>query len=366
MIQIVKYILEGLAVALASYLVAGKKLDIKEIVLLGATAGMIFLVLEQFTPSVAAGARHGAGFGIGHRLVSNDQFGAGPYEGYTDEVAVEATAEEAEAVTVDVSVANPNSKYKLVKGMYAEKVLLAGFNEHAKAHNDDSYLLNPWDEGQTGGAVAEEAVSETIPATAAPVPVPVPVGPVIEKGNMYRESNALYSGDLVDITADGNFMQRGLIDSEIIFDKPLNKVGTNLSKLRLVHPNHSSTKQTPLNYGEPVYIMHNSYFNNMSLSKYVKYGDKLQSHQDGALFRAFKILDADNKERTGPIVPGTELYICRGDQEGDNVHLKVETDKTITSKNPQDAATKFKVALKRVFESHDRNLCVCPNEIIYP
>lgn len=355
-------------------------MDIKEIALLGITAGAVFLVLDQFSPSVAAGARHGSGFGMGYNLVSGQTgAGGGSYEYFDDgeeevaEAAVEATAAEAEAVVDDLTVTNPSTPYKLVDGMYSHKVLLAGFNEHAKAYNDDSLIYDPWQtsEYQTGGAPTGEAEGEEAETEAteeaAPAPVPEAVaGPIIERGDQYRKSNALYSGDLVDITVDGNYIQRGLIDSEIVFDKPLAKVGTNLSKLRLVHPKHVGTKQTVLNYGEPVFIMHNAYFNNRSMSKYVKYGEKLQSHQEGPLFRAFKVYDAVNREKTGPIEPGTELYICRGDVEGDNVFLKVESDKTVTSKNPQDAGSKFKVTLKRVFESHDKNLCVCPNEILYP
>ena len=179
---------------------------------------------------------------------------------------------------------------------------------------------------------------------------------------------ALYSGDLVDMTTQGKFLQRGSIDSQIIFDVPLAKVGTNLSKIRFVHPKHSSTKQTPLSYGEPIFIMHNAYFNNMNQPKYIKYQPDgfLQSHQDGPLFRSFKVFDADNKDKRGPIEPGTEVYVCIGDQDGDNIFLKVEDNKSVTSKSPIANATRFQISLKRVFEMHDKNLCVCPNELMYP
>jgi hypothetical protein len=379
MIQVVKYLLEGLAVALASHLVAGNKLDIKEIALLGVTAAAIFLVLEHFSPSIAASARQGAGFGIGHNLV-NEGYHDGPglevghqhggyyYDDEEDEISPGPDPVAPEAPSA-------NTPYKLVDGIYSAKVLLAGFNENAKAYNNDANCKSqssyPWGGnagGQSGGAGEEASEMEAVvaPQTQEEAETEAQQAPQIERDDNYRKADALYSGDLIDLTADGNYIQRGTIDSQIIFDKALAKVGTNLSKLRLVHPKHSSTKQTILTYGEPVYVMHNAYFNNMNQGKFIKYGEKLQSHQDGPLFRAFKIYDADNKEKKGPIEPGTELYICRGDQEGDNVYLKVESDKTVTSKNPTSSATRFTINLKRVFESHDRNLCVCPNEIIYP
>lgn len=365
MLHIVKYLLEGLAVAIASHLVAGQKLDVKEIMMLGLSATAVFIVLDYYATDIAVGARHGAGFGIGAQMVGGS------------EEAEEA--EEAEEIPVAAETTlSPNNPHKLVNGMYSHKVLLAGFNENAKAANTTtthrqhrypwgskaSASGNPCDGDQTGGA-AEKAEEEQ-------AAVPVPVQPadessvVIEHDDNYRQADALYSGDLVDITANGAYLQRGAIDSQIIFDKPLPKVGTNLSKLRLIHPNHSKTKQTMLKYGEPVYIMHNAYFNNMNVPKYIKYGERLQSHQDGPLFRAFKVYDADNREKTGAIEPGAEVYLCRGDQDGDSVYLKVENDKTVTSKSAIDGATRFKITLRRVFESHDRNLCVCSNEIIYP
>jgi len=56
----------------------------------------------------------------------------------------------------------------------------------------------------------------------------------------------------------------------------------------------------------------------------------------------------------------------RGDTEGSNVCLKVEADKSVSSKSDLANATKFEIRLTRVYELHDRNLCVCPNETLYP
>ncbi|AGF85371.1 hypothetical protein QJ854_gp411 [Moumouvirus goulette] len=65
----VKYLIEGLAVAFVAYYFVGKgKLNIRDIVMLGITAAFVFAILDVFSPTVALGARFGAGFGIGSGL----------------------------------------------------------------------------------------------------------------------------------------------------------------------------------------------------------------------------------------------------------------------------------------------------------
>jgi hypothetical protein len=76
--SLIKYLLEGLAVAVAAYLIPRKTVDYREIALIALTASAIFAVLDQFAPAVAVGARQGAGFGIGYH-----QVGMG-YEGFQD------------------------------------------------------------------------------------------------------------------------------------------------------------------------------------------------------------------------------------------------------------------------------------------
>jgi len=67
--SLLKYALEGLAVAVAAYYLTKKKTDIKEILTIALVAAGTFLILDQFAPGVAAGARQGSGFGIGFGLV---------------------------------------------------------------------------------------------------------------------------------------------------------------------------------------------------------------------------------------------------------------------------------------------------------
>ena len=72
--KIVRYLIEGLAVAFVAYLVLGKnKLNMRDVVILGVTAAFVFAILDAFSPMVATGVRFGAGFGIGQNL-----FGVGP------------------------------------------------------------------------------------------------------------------------------------------------------------------------------------------------------------------------------------------------------------------------------------------------
>ena len=65
----IKYIVEGVMVAIAAYAIPKKALNIEEIVVIGLMAAATFSVLDVFVPSIASSARGGAGFGIGANLV---------------------------------------------------------------------------------------------------------------------------------------------------------------------------------------------------------------------------------------------------------------------------------------------------------
>ena len=68
--RVIKYIVEGLMVALAAYAIPKKSLNMDEIALLAMTAAATFSILDVFVPSLAVSARSGAGFGIGANLVN--------------------------------------------------------------------------------------------------------------------------------------------------------------------------------------------------------------------------------------------------------------------------------------------------------
>lgn len=65
-----KYFLEGIAVALAAYYVPRRKVEMMEVLMIAITAGLTFMILDLFSPSIGQGARLGAGLGIGIRAVT--------------------------------------------------------------------------------------------------------------------------------------------------------------------------------------------------------------------------------------------------------------------------------------------------------
>lgn len=65
----IKYVVEGLMVALAAYAIPNRSMNLDEIALIALTAAATFAVLDTYLPSIAVGARSGAGFGIGANLV---------------------------------------------------------------------------------------------------------------------------------------------------------------------------------------------------------------------------------------------------------------------------------------------------------
>ena len=65
----VKYLVEGLMVALAAYAIPTKSLNLDEVALIALTAAATFSILDTYVPSMAVSARSGAGFGIGANLV---------------------------------------------------------------------------------------------------------------------------------------------------------------------------------------------------------------------------------------------------------------------------------------------------------
>jgi hypothetical protein len=65
----IKYLIEGLVVAVVAVLVPKKALNVEEIVVIALTAAATFSLLDVFIPSMGAAARNGAGMGVGFNLV---------------------------------------------------------------------------------------------------------------------------------------------------------------------------------------------------------------------------------------------------------------------------------------------------------
>lgn len=67
--RVVKYLVEGFMVAIAAYAIPKRALNIDEVMLIALTAAATFSILDTYVPSMAVGARSGAGFGMGANLV---------------------------------------------------------------------------------------------------------------------------------------------------------------------------------------------------------------------------------------------------------------------------------------------------------
>ena len=68
--SLVKYLLEGLAVAAAAYYIPRKTANLQEVAMIAVTAAAVFAVLDHFAPAISGGARQGAGFGIGYNITT--------------------------------------------------------------------------------------------------------------------------------------------------------------------------------------------------------------------------------------------------------------------------------------------------------
>jgi len=65
----IKYLVEGLFVAIAAIFIPKKSLPVEEIMTLAVVAAAVFAILDVVSPSIGVTARQGAGFGIGAILV---------------------------------------------------------------------------------------------------------------------------------------------------------------------------------------------------------------------------------------------------------------------------------------------------------
>lgn len=67
--RLLKYILEGLVVAIAAYTLPAYPLDMSDVVQIAAISMATFSILDYFAPSMSQAARLGAGAGLGANLV---------------------------------------------------------------------------------------------------------------------------------------------------------------------------------------------------------------------------------------------------------------------------------------------------------
>tara|TARA_B100000900_G_scaffold415332_1_gene444831 strand:- start:951 stop:1199 length:249 start_codon:yes stop_codon:yes gene_type:complete len=67
--RVIKYLVEGIVVALVAFAVPKKSLNVEEVVIIALTAAATFSILDVFIPAMGQTARTGAGFGVGANLV---------------------------------------------------------------------------------------------------------------------------------------------------------------------------------------------------------------------------------------------------------------------------------------------------------
>lgn len=76
--RILKYLFEGIIVALAAFFIPGKnKLNVSDVITIGIIAAATFSLLDLFAPSIGNSVRNGAGMGIGFNLVGTNLVGGG-------------------------------------------------------------------------------------------------------------------------------------------------------------------------------------------------------------------------------------------------------------------------------------------------
>ena len=67
--RVVKYVVEGIMVAIAAYAIPKRSMNLDEVMLIALTAAATFSILDTYVPSMGVSARSGAGFGMGANIV---------------------------------------------------------------------------------------------------------------------------------------------------------------------------------------------------------------------------------------------------------------------------------------------------------
>jgi ABC-type Co2+ transport system permease subunit len=66
----IKYLIEGLAVAVVALLIPKKSLNVEEIVIIALTAAAVFSILDVFIPAAGSASRQGVGLASGIGLMN--------------------------------------------------------------------------------------------------------------------------------------------------------------------------------------------------------------------------------------------------------------------------------------------------------
>jgi hypothetical protein len=175
----------------------------------------------------------------------------------------------------------------------------------------------------------------------------------------------IYSGDLIDILSGTDILQRDANSSRVVIKPQLPGVGTNLSKLYFEDISNTG-KGNPIRYGEPIRIGHAVLINNTNKLRYIKYGERIQSHQEGPQYSIFRLVQGIQPNSQTAVKYGDQFKIACGYQQGDKTFLKMETDGSLSSEGTIEQATLFHLNLVKPYSLRQNNLCICPNEPIFP
>lgn len=66
--RVIKYLIEGLMVAIAAFAIPKRSLNIEELISISLTASCTFAILDTYVPTIAVSAKQGTGLGIGLKL----------------------------------------------------------------------------------------------------------------------------------------------------------------------------------------------------------------------------------------------------------------------------------------------------------
>lgn len=69
--NLVRYLVEGIAIAIAAYVIPNRRTKINEAAVISLIAALSLFVLDLFSNDIAKGSRLGAGLGIGYKLVTS-------------------------------------------------------------------------------------------------------------------------------------------------------------------------------------------------------------------------------------------------------------------------------------------------------
>jgi hypothetical protein len=282
--------------------------------------------------------------------------------------------------------------YKMFYGYYAEEIAESGFNDPILPGNEeqnqqlapkDYPTNNPLDQAVfgytmpqnfelTGGGNPDDTTPTTKSTIAtskvANVATTSTLGSLLHPNNTemgLRLTNVVYSGDLVDMLSGADTLQRDANSSRVVIKPQLPDIGTNLSKLHFDDLS-SSGKGNPIIYNDPIRIGHVALINNANKVRYIKYGERVQSHQEGPQYAIFRLVHAVQPNIQSVVKYGDKFKIACGYQQGDKTFLKTEADGSLSSESTIDQATLFHLTLLKPYNSRQNNLCVCPNESIFP